>query len=229
MFNKMPKTVVLSLGGSLIIPDNIDINFLKDFKSIIEKYIKTGFKFIIICGGGKLARDMQQAASKLADIDNEALDWLGIYATRLNAQLIKTIFKNNAEDAVSDNPNEKINFKKSILVASGWLPGWSTDYDAILLAKNLGVKEIINLSNVEYVCDKDPKEYKDAKKIERMGWSDYQKLISDKWRAGMNAPFYPLAAKEAQKSGIKVSIMGKDLRNFENMLKGKKFKGTVIE
>ena len=118
---------------------------------------------------------------------------------------------------------------KKVLIASGWIPGWSTDYDAILLAKNLGVKEIINLSNVEYDCDKDPKEYKDAKKIERMGWSDYQKLISDKWRAGMNAPFDPVAAKEAQKSGIKVSIMGKDLRNFENMLKGKKFKGTVIE
>ena len=82
---------------------------ISSVKSIIEKYIKTGFKFIIICGGGKLARDMQQAASKLADIDNEALDWLGIYATRLNAQLIKTIFKNMA---IQPQPLFRLHFQR---------------------------------------------------------------------------------------------------------------------
>jgi len=224
----MPKTIVVSLGGSLIVPDDIDINFLKSFKKVIDKYIKKGCKFVIYCGGGRLARNIQQAASKIAKLSNEDLDWLGIHSTRLNAQLIKMVFKNNAEDSITNNPNKKFEFKKNILVAAGWLPGWSTDYDAVLLAKNLGIKEIINMSNIDYVYYKDPKKYRDAKKIERINWKNYMKLISQKWKAGMNVPFDPIAAKEAQKSGMKLYIIGKDLKNLENLLESKKFRGTTI-
>ena len=97
-----------------------------------------------------------------------------------------------------------------------------------MLAKNLGVKEIVNMSNVDYVYDKDPKKHKEAKKIKKMNWNDYSKLISQKWKAGMNAPFDPIAAKEAQKSNIKVKIIGRDLKNLQNLLNGKKFRGTII-
>ncbi len=225
----MTKTIILSLGGSLIFPEKIDTNFLKDFKNTIEKYIKKGYKFVIYCGGGRLARDLQKSASQIAKLDNNDLDWLGIYATRLNAQLLKTLFKNDAEGVIFENPNEKINFKKNIIIAAGWLPGWSTDYDAVLVAKNLGIKEIVNISNVDYVYDKDPKKYKDTKKIEKISWGDYLMSIDNRWKAGMNVPFDPIAAKEAQKFNIETNIIGKDLRNFENLLEGKKFKGTIIK
>jgi len=225
----MEKTIVLSLGGSLIVPDDIDIIFLKNFRETIEKYIKKGYKFVIYCGGGKLARNLQKAASETTKLNNEDLDWLGIYATKLNAELIKTIFKNNAENLVVDNPNLKINFKKSVLIAAGWLPGWSTDYDAVLLAKNLNVREIVNMSSIKYVYDKDPKKHKNTKKFKSLSWKTYTKLIGSKWKAGMNVPFDPVAAKEAKKLGMKVSIIGKDLKNLENLLNGKKFIGTVIE
>ena len=225
----MPKTIVMSLGGSLIVPDDADINFLVNFKNIIEHYAKKGFKFIVICGGGKVARNLQQAASKIPKVTNKDLDWLGIYATRANAQLIRAILKDNAQDAIISNPNEKIRFKKNVVIAAGWKPGWSTDYDAVLLAKNLRIKEIINMSNVDYVYDKDPKKFKDAKKIEKISWNEFSKLTNQKWKAGMNVPFDPVATKEAKKSGIKVNIIGNDLKNLENLLNGKKFRGTVIE
>ena len=224
----MPKTVVLSLGGSLIVPDKIDIDFLKEFKKTIDRYIENDHKFAIICGGGKIARDVQQAASEILKIGNEDLDWLGIYATRLNAKLISTIFRNESKGEVIDDPNEKIAFGRSVIVAAGWLPGRSTDYDAVIIAKNLGIREVINMSNVDYVYDKDPKKYKDAKRIEKAGWEDFGRLMAQKWEAGMNAPFDPVAAKEAKKSGIRVFIIGKDLKNLENLLDGKKFKGTAI-
>ena len=225
----MPKTIILSLGGSLIFPDELDTTFLKNFKKTIKKYIKKDYKFVIICGGGKLARASQQVASKSRKLSNNELDWLGIYATKINAYLVKSLFENDAEDFVISNPNHKIRLKKSIVVAAGWLPGCSTDYDAVLLAKNLGVKEIVNMSNVDYVYEQDPKKYKDSKKIERIDWKDYLKLISNKWKAGMNVPFDPVAAKEAQSSRIKVVIIGSDLKNFENLLEGKKFRGTWIQ
>lgn len=225
----MQNKFVISLGGSLIFPDDLDKIFLMKFRKIIQKHAKKGRKFIIICGGGKLARSFQQAASKKRKLSNEELDWLGIHATKINAHLLKSIFGNNAEDFIVGNPNAKINFKKSILVAAGWLPGWSTDYDAVLLAKNIGIREVINMSNVDYVYDKDPRKNRDAKKIEKISWNGYNKLISKKWKAGMNVPFDPVAAKEAQKSKMKVNIIGSDLKNFENLLNGKKFRGTVIK
>ncbi len=225
------KVIVLSLGGSLIVPDGIDTDFLKKLKKTIEEYIKKGYKFVIYCGGGKLARNFQNVASKITKISNEELDWIGIHVTKLNAQLLKLIFKNDVENFIIDNPNVKIDFgksSKSIVLAAGWLPGCSTDYDAVILSKNFGIKEIINMSNIDYVYDKDPKKYRDSKKIEKISWSNFSKLVGDKWKAGMNAPFDPIAAKEAQKSGIKVYVIGKDLKNLGNLLEGKKFNGTTL-
>ena len=224
----MPKTIVLSLGGSLIFPKGVDIEFLKNFRKTIEKYVRKGHKFVIICGGGKIARELQQAASKVSKLTDEELDWLGIYATRLNALLIRYIFGHNSQDPIIADPNGKINFQKNIIIAAGWKPGWSTDYDAVLFAKNLGIKEILNMSNVDYVYDKDPKKYKDARKIESISWNDFSKLINQKWKAGMNVPFDPIAAKEAKKLSMSVNIIGKNLKNLGNLLDGKKFKGTII-
>ena len=224
----MTKIVVLSLGGSLIIPDSYDIDFLKKFRSLVESYTKKGFKFIIICGGGRLARNIQEAASKIRNLGNEELDWLGIHATELNAQLVKSLFRENAENFIVSNPKIRVKMAKKVLIASGWIPGWSTDYDAVLLAKNFRVNEVINMSNVDYVYDKDPRKFKNAKKIERIRWADYLKMTGTKWKAGMNVPFDPIAAKEARKSGISVSLIGKDLNNLENLLDGKKFRGTLI-
>ncbi len=225
----MPKTFVISLGGSLIFPDKLDKHFLINFKKTILKYVKKRNRFIVICGGGKLARNFQQAASKRKKLSNRQLDWLGIQATKINAYSLKTIFGDKANDTIITNPTEKIHFKKNIIVAAGWKPGWSTDYDAVLLAKNLGIKEVINMSNVNYVYDKDPRKHRKAKKIEKISWQDYSKLISGKWKAGMNVPFDPIAAKEARKSRIKVNIIGKYLKNLENLLNGNKFNGTIIK
>ena len=40
------KTIVMSLGGSLIAPDKLDVNFLKKFKKIILDYTKKGNRVI---------------------------------------------------------------------------------------------------------------------------------------------------------------------------------------
>ena len=95
--------------------------------------------------------------------------------------LVRGIFSGYADEIIISNPNEKISSKKSVIVAAGWKPGFSTDYDAVLLAKNLKIREVINMSNVNYVYDKDPKKYKDAKKIEKTAWNDFRKLIGSKW------------------------------------------------
>ena len=224
----MEKTIIMSLGGSVIVPDKIDIRFLNELKKIVEKFVKKGYKFVIICGGGKLARNFQKSAEGY-NFNNEGLDWLGIYATRINANFVKKMFGDTAENVIVTDPTKKIKFDKKILVAAGWKPGWSTDYDAVLLAKNLKDNTIINMSNIDYVYDKDPKKFRDAKKIKKIVWGDFRKIVGDKWKAGLNLPFDPIAAKEAEKLKLKVIIIGKNLNNFEKLLNNEKFEGTVIE
>lgn len=226
------KTIIISLGGSLIVPDEINSAFVKEFKNVIEEEISKDYRFIIITGGGKTARKYQEAAEKIGGIDNEDKDWLGIHSTRLNAHLLRTIFKEHAHPIINKNPFDLEGFlkaKESILVASGYRPGNSTDYIAVLLAKQFGAKKIVNLSNIDYVCDKDPRTNPDAKKIKDISWPEFRKIVGDTWDPGANVPFDPVASKTAAEEGMEVVILnGKNLDNFKKYLDGEEFVGTTI-
>ena len=219
--------VVISLGGSLIYPRQIDYGFINKFKALVEEYLEKGFSFIIITGGGKLARDMQKKAKNASD---EEKDWLGIDATKKNAELLKSVFREeDVHGEIINDPSKKIETDKNIIIASGWKPGFSTDYDAVLLAQNNDAHIIINMSNIEYVYNKDPKHHKDAQPLKEISWVDFRKLVGEGWTPGLNMPFDPVAAKHAHEHSEKIYIIGKDLDNLRNLLDKKDFKGTVIE
>lgn len=224
----MQKIIIISLGGSLIVPkQGIDLKFLKNFKTLIEK--QKNCRFILVCGGGRTARDYIKSAKAVKKISRDEADWLGIEATKLNANLVRTIFGDKAHLQVITDPTKKVNFKQNILIAAGWKPGCSTDYDAVLLAKTYNAKEVINLTDVDYLCDKNPKEHKDAKKILKTNWEEFQKIVGTKWEAGANMPFDPIATKEARKLKLKLILAnGKKLKNLEKIIKGEKFIGSVV-
>ena len=146
--------IIVSLGGSLIAPKTgIDHKFLKKFRELIISEIKKGKKFVIITGGGNTARVYQQAANKVTNLTKDDQDWLGVHSTRLNAHLIKTIFRKYAHPRINKNPRTKADIKKNhfkkgegVMVAAGWRPGWSTDFVATVLAERFESKTVINLS-----------------------------------------------------------------------------------
>jgi uridylate kinase len=215
----MQKIVVMSVGGSLINPGQIQIDFLKSLKSFIDS---SPHKFLIVCGGGITARSYGAAAMEFG-VDNKGRDEIGIKATLVNGELLRHIFK-AAE--VQQEP-KKIQFKK-VLVAAGWLPGCSTDYDAVLWAKKFGAKEVFNLSNTDYVYTKDPK-FSDAKPLKKISWKDYKKMISSKWSAGLSTPFDPVASRAAEKWKMRaISINGQKLDELHKAINGKPFVGTII-
>lgn len=226
------KMIVVSLGGSLIVPEGIDWQFVKEFKETIEWGIGRGFRFVIITGGGRTARGYIEAGTKVDDISAEDKDWLGIHATRLNAHFIRTVLREYAHPTINKNPHNLGRFKEateSVLVAAGYRPGNSTDYIATLIAKELGVKRIANLSNIDYVCDKDPRFSPDAKRIEKISWADFRAIVGDKWDPGANVPFDPVASKLAAEEMMEVAIMnGKKQDNFRKYLAEEEFNGTVI-
>jgi uridylate kinase len=219
---------VISLGGSIIVPNEIDTEFLKGFKALIEKHVAEGKKFIIIAGGGKTARIYQDAARVLGSCLVDDLDWLGIHATRINGHLIRTMFCEIAHPKLIADPTLPIPDDK-VVVSAGWKPGWSTDYVAVKLAKNAGAKKLVNLSNIEYVHTSDPKKDPSATKIEKSNWTDFRKLLPEKWDPGLSSPFDPVAAKEAMEAGMEVAVIkGTSLVDIDNYLSGAAFKGTLI-
>ena len=228
---KKQETIILSLGGSLIVPQGkIAVNFLKNFKKLILKLLKQGYKIVVITGGGGVNRQYNQGAQRIAKIKDLDLDWLGISITKVNAELVRTIFSKYAYSQVIADPNTKIKTSKKLIIASGWKPGCSSDKDAVLWAKNLKAKTIINMSDINYVYDKDPDKYADAKPLKQISWKDFLKIVGTKWSPRTSAPFGPPASKLAQKLKLKVIVLnGKKLKNLENCLKGKNFQGTIIK
>ncbi len=227
--------IVMSIGGSLIVPEGgIDTNFLSKLNSFIRQNLAKNKKrqFFLVAGGGKLARDYRDAGARVIkhELTIDDLDWLGIHSTRLNAHLLRTIFRDIAHPVILENFETIRKPTEPVVVAAGWKPGHSTDFDAVLVCEDYGVRSIINLSNVETVFDKDPNKFKEAKSIHKISWTDFRKIVGDKWTPGLNAPFDPIAAKKAHKLGVKVAVLlGHNLKNVENYILGKDFIGTVIE
>lgn len=221
---------IISVGGSLIVPEEIDTMYLASLKEFIIRRIRKGERFVLISGGGKIARKYQEAATYVSEIDDEERDWLGVHSTRLNAHLLRTIFKLYAHPRIFTNLEEDgIDFQESILIGAGWKPGWSTDYIAVRLAERYGSRSVINLSNIEYVYSEDPHVNPQATRYENISWKDFRAIVGTHWTPGMSVPFDPIASREAEHLGLTVAIMnGKSFENLHDYLEGNSFRGTLV-
>jgi uridylate kinase len=223
---------VISLGGSIAAPNGVDVDFLKDFVSLVRSFIEadSNRRFIFVVGGGGPARQWQNAYREICgQVKDEEADWIGIMATRLNAQLIKAVMGDLCAQEVVTNPGQVDPLTGHVLVAAGWKPGFSTDYDAVLLAERFGADAVINLSNIEKVYTADPKTDPNARPIDKISWADFRSLVGDEWVPGKNVPFDPVASRHAEKIGLKViCAAGKNLENLKKILGGEDFFGTTI-
>lgn len=226
------ETIIISVGGSLIVPDTIDTSFLQTLRTTLIEQIQGGTKrFILIAGGGRTARNYQSAASEVVTLDSSDLDWLGIHATRLNGHLLRSVFYEYAHPVMITNPDEVLDVPKSapIIIASGYRPGASTDLRAIQIAELTGATKVINLSNTDYVYTADPRLDKNATPIENITWGEFRKLIPTEWAPGLSSPFDPVAARHAEEKGIEVAcINGTRLDELLNFIAGRAFVGTHI-
>lgn len=224
-------TFVISLGGSIVVPNEIDTDFLTEFKRHIDSYLSKNkeARIIFVVGGGAAARNYQNAAKKLnSNPSDYDLDMIGIRATHLNAEYVRLSL--GATSPLCTAPKAKnIPFEGQILVAGGWKPGFSTDTDAVYLAIKFGAKNVLNLSNTDLVYTSDPRVNKDAKPIHDITWKDFQKIVGTKWTPGKNVPFDPVASKLAKKNDINVICAnGRNIKNTISILKKDKFVGTFI-
>ena len=224
------KVVVISLGGSLIIPNKVDVKFLKEFKKIILKNSKK-YKFIIVCGGGSIARkyisalESQRANTKLQSL-------AGIGSTRMNARFMSNFFNINPEKGIPHKMKDiKKYLRKQKVVFCGALeykPNQTSDSTSAEIAKKFKA-DFINLTDVDGLYDKNPKKFKKTKLISKTTWKKFDKMANKiKFKPGQHFVLDQTASKIIRENKITTYILGKNLNNLDNLLKEKKFKGTII-
>ena len=227
----MKKTIVLSLGGSLIIPDSVDLKFLENFKKTLRKHYKT-HKFVVVCGGGSIARKYISALKK-EDHSKKELSIAGIRATRLNAKFLMQLFgKKESNDKLPLNMKEvKANLRKNNVVFCGALryaANSTSDGTAAKLANYLDSK-FINLTNIKGLFTANPKTHKKAKFIPKISWINFEKKAkSIKFKAGQHFVLDQEAATIIRKHKISTYIIGENLSNLNKLLNNKIFIGTTI-
>ena len=224
---------VISLGGSIVAPEGVDASFLTGFVDVVGELLEEDIerKFIFVVGGGGPARGWQNAYRTVCadSFKDEEADWIGVMATRLNAQLVKAVMAKWCGQEVVIDPTASEAIFGRVLVAAGWKPGFSSDNDAVLLAGRFKAKMVINLSNIEKVYTGDPKKDPDARPLDRISWDDFRAMVGDKWVPGTNVPFDPIASRHAQELGLKViCAAGRDLDNLKKIIRGGEFTGTTI-
>ena len=232
-------TTVLSLGGSIVAPEGPDPAFLSSFMALVREHLAVDGerRLILVVGGGGPARLWQRAyreASLARESggkaeDHDAQDWIGVMATRLNAQLVKALLGPLSPQDVVTDPTSLSMFMGRVLVAAGWKPGFSTDYDAVLLAERFGAERLLNLSNIAKVYTADPRVDPAARPIDSISWADFRAIVGDEWSPGKNVPFDPVATRKASELGLEViCAAGRDLDNLRRILDGEDFVGTRI-
>lgn len=227
----MKKIFVISLGGSLIIPDKVDISFLKKFRKILRKNYKN-YKFVIVCGGGSVARKYIEAIRKETNSER-AISEAGIRATRMNALLVMQLFGKEANDVLpkdmQDIKNDLAKNKVAICGALRYTPNSTSDSTAAKLAHFLNAK-FINITNVNGLYTSNPQENKNAKLIPNISWKNFEKIAHKiKFKAGQHFVLDQQASSIIEEHKIPTYIIGPNLQNISNILKGKKFKGTLIK
>lgn len=216
----------------MISPDAVDTRFLTEFHGTICRWLDEdpGRRVVLITGGGAPARKYQQAYREVVPSPSSDLqDWIGIAATRLNAALVKAVFGGLCPDEVVTDPTAEFSWTGRVLVAAGWKPGFSTDFDAVVLAERFGAQTVVNLSNIAQVYTDDPRKNPQALPLTKVSWADFQAIVGTEWNPGLNAPFDPVASQKASELGLIVCVAsGGDLPNLDKILRGRDFFGTTI-
>jgi uridylate kinase len=229
MKRKRSRVWVISLGGSRIVPDDVDYDFIKGFKKLLMR--NKDEKFVVVCGGGKTARRYMGALRELGKGETIQSE-IGIFVTRFHARFLMRIFGMIANH---DLPYTLSKVKRLLLknrvVFCGALRQnreQTTDSTSARIASYLN-SSFVNITNVEGLFTKDPKKNKGARLISDISWADFNLIAQKiKYHPGQNFVLDQRAAVIIKKERITTFIVG-SLSEFEKIINGKEFVGTKIE
>jgi uridylate kinase len=228
----MKKIIVISLGGSLIVPDKINVKFLKNFKETLLKNAEK-YKFIVVCGGGSVARTYIQGLEDENIVKKEYLQGLlGISTTRINARFMTYFFGKDANQGIPHDMKDVENLLKIHEIifcgALRYAENETSDATSAKLARYFNTI-FINLTNVSGLHDKNPLVYKKTNFIPEITHKDFLKMaLKEKFKPGQHFVLDQKAAQIINKYKITTYILGPDMQSLDNLLNERHFVGTII-
>ena len=108
---------------------------------------------------------------------------MGILATHVNALLLIAALGEDADPRIHRRSSDvRLHLGGKILVGGGHMPRSSTDYRAALFAGAMGADMIVNATDVNGVYENNPKTHPDARKMDRLTYSELEKIIRENTR-----------------------------------------------
>lgn len=230
------KRILLKLSGEVFkgdLPYGIDGEVLMELAARVKEIVKMGCQVGIVIGGGNLWRFRDFKHLTLGRVTS---DTIGMMATVMNALAFEDALKSLKVDvrAVSAFPCEKAmeNYvpkraihhleKGRVVIFAGGTgsPFFTTDSAAALRALEMNCDVLLKATKVDFVYDKDPVKYKDAKKYTNMR---YQQVIEQ----NLNVMDLTCASlcKEADLPMLVFNLNRKD--SIKKAVSGQKI-GTII-
>jgi uridylate kinase len=222
--------VVVSIGGSVLIPDDDDFEYLSGLAEMLIGLSKR-IRLYIVVGGGRISRYYIKLGRKFG-VDEQILDEMGVGVTRLNARLLILALSGNSNDYPATSVAEAVVIARDhpIVVMGGTTPGHTTDGVAASVAEFAEADRIVNATSVDGVYTKDPNRYDDAEKIEEMSFEELLECCkTSDWKAGPNNVFDAMGAEIIAKNEIPLLVVkGRDLDALKSAIKGRSFNGTTV-
>jgi uridylate kinase len=219
------QPIVISLGGSVIVPGPVNVRFLRAFRELVRT-LQRRYQVAIICGGGAPARRMIVAARSLGVKRAVDLHWIGIRQTQVNAELVRSVLRLTTPVLTSYSPQSI--FREKVVIAAGRRPGASTDLGAVILAQALRAKKVFNITNVDGVYSADPRKVRSARMLPRLSWASYRRMFGRTHRSGAHSPFDPIASRQAAQRHLEVVVLSSNLSNLRKAIAGQLFRGSTL-
>lgn len=173
--------ISISLGGSLLTRQG-NADAYRAYATVLRRLKEDGHQLVVVCGGGRLARDFISIGRKL-DANHHLQDRLGILATHVNALLLIAALGEDADTRLHRRGGEiRKHLSDRILVGGGHLPGSSTDYRAVLFAEAMGADLIVNATDYGGVFDRDPSKHPDAKQFNSLSFGQLEEIIRKRFK-----------------------------------------------
>ena len=222
------ETIVISIGGSVVLSEEADVSFFNELKTLLKKLSKD-FRLYLVVGGGKTARTYIKLGRKF-NFDEDLLDEIGINVTKVNAKLLANIIE-ISNIKIPNTTDEAKELKYPIVVMGGTTPGHSTDMVGAELAEKTNASKFIIATNVDGVYDKDPNKYNDAKQIKEISIKQLVDEYGTDWdAAGKNIVIDGPALEIINRAKIPTFVLnGKRLDQLERAITNQQFDGTVIK
>ena len=223
------KTVVISLGGSVLIP-TLEKNRIKEYVPVLGEIAALHRLFVVVGGGGEARRYI--AAARTLGIDEGTSDEIGILITRLNANLLIAALGEMAYPKVAESHAEAKKFAESgkIVVMGGITPGQTTDAVAAVLSERVGASVFVNVTSVNGIYSADPKKNSKAKRYEKLTPAQLLQIVGGTaLTAGSNTVLDIVAARIVERSDIPLVVLdGNNPENLSRAIRTGEFTGTIV-